>query len=82
MKLDVKAFALTCAIVWGIGVFSATWCIIVIDGPSDGATFIGSIYRGYSLTPVVFFNVRIATSRLCRCINITAADGANMWMLR
>ncbi len=52
MKLDVRAFALTCATVWGIGLFLATWWIIAIDGPSDGATFIGSLYRGYSLTPV------------------------------
>ena len=52
MKLDVRAFALTCAIVWGIGLFTATWWIILMDGPSDRATFISSLYRGYSLTPV------------------------------
>ena len=52
MKLDVKAFAIACAVFWGIGLFLATWWIIAIDGPSDRATFIGSIYRGYSLNPV------------------------------
>ncbi len=51
MKLDVKAFALTCAIVWGAGLFMATWWIIFLDGPSDGPTFLGSLYRGYSVTP-------------------------------
>ena len=52
MKLDVKAFALTCAVVWGAGLFLATWWIIAFDGPSDSATFLGSIYRGYSITAV------------------------------
>ena len=52
MKLDVKAFALTCAAVWGTGLFLATWWIIAFDGPSDSATFLGSIYRGYSITAV------------------------------
>ena len=52
MKLDVKAFALTCAIVWGAGLFMTTWWIIFLDGPSDGPTFLGSLYRGYSVTPV------------------------------
>ncbi len=30
----------------------ATWWIIALDGSSDGATFIGSLYRGYSITPL------------------------------
>ncbi len=55
MKLNVKAFALTCAIVWGAALFMATWWIILIDGASDGPTFIGSLYRGYSVTPVGSF---------------------------
>ena len=52
MKLDVTAFAVSCAFVWGFGVLLATWWIIALDGPSDQATFLGSIYRGYSITPV------------------------------
>ena len=51
MKLNVKAFAVTCALIWGLGLFFITWWIILIDGPSDNITFIGRIYRGYSLTP-------------------------------
>ncbi|MFH1965957.1 MAG: bacteriophage holin [Acidobacteriota bacterium] len=51
MKLNVKAFAVTCALIWGLGLFFITWWIILLDGPSDNATFIGRIYRGYSLTP-------------------------------
>ncbi len=52
MKLDVRAFAVSCAFVWGFGVLLATWWIIAYDGPSDQATFLGSIYRGYTITPV------------------------------
>ncbi|MCK5795327.1 MAG: bacteriophage holin [Anaerolineales bacterium] len=51
MKLNVKAFAVTCALVWGFGLLLITWWIILLDGPSDTIPFIGRIYRGYSLTP-------------------------------
>ena len=51
MRLDVRAFAITCAIVWGLAVLILTWWIIAFDGPSDRATFLGSIYRGYTITP-------------------------------
>ena len=52
MKLDVKAFALTYAIVWGGGLFLATWWIIALDGSSDAPTVLSSLYRGYSISPV------------------------------
>ena len=49
MKLDVKAFAITCGLLLGLGLFLVTWWIILFDGPSDRTTFIGQIYRGYGL---------------------------------
>ena len=52
MKLDVRAFALTCSLVWGLGLFVLTWWIIAFDGASTDPTFIGSIYRGYTITPM------------------------------
>lgn len=52
MRLDVKAFAITCGLLMGLGLFLATWWIIVLDGPSDRMTFIGQIYRGYGLNAV------------------------------
>jgi len=55
MKLNIKAFALTCGLVWGIALFLLTWWIIVLDGASGEATFIGSLYRGYSITPAGSF---------------------------
>jgi hypothetical protein len=52
MKLNVKAFALTCALVWGLGLFLLTWWIIAFDGPTGEVTLIGRLYRGYSVTPI------------------------------
>ena len=51
MKLNVRAFALTCGLVWGIGLFIFTWWIIAFDGATGEVTFIGRIYRGYSISP-------------------------------
>lgn len=55
MKLNVKAFALTCGLVWGFGLFCLTWWIIAFEGASPDPTFVGRIYRGYSLTPAGSF---------------------------
>ncbi|KPJ61587.1 MAG: hypothetical protein AMJ46_00315 [Latescibacteria bacterium DG_63] len=52
MKLNIRAFALTCGLLWGIGLFGFTWWIIAFDGATGDITFIGRIYRGYSITPI------------------------------
>jgi len=52
MKLDVRAFALSCALVWGAGLFLMTWWIIAFDGATAEVTLIGKVYRGYSITPL------------------------------
>lgn len=52
MKLSVKAFAFTCGLVWGIGLFALTWWIIAFDGATGEITFIGRLYRGYSISTV------------------------------
>jgi hypothetical protein len=52
MKLNVRAFTLTCALVWGIGLFLITWWIILFDGATGDVTFIGMVYRGYSISPI------------------------------
>ena len=51
MKLNIKAFALTCGIIWGLGLFLLTWWIIAFDG-SGGSTIIARLYRGYTITPI------------------------------
>lgn len=50
MRLDVKAFALTCAVVWGLGVPLLTWWVMAFEGASTDPTWLGHIYRGYNLT--------------------------------
>lgn len=52
MKLNVKAFALTCGVVWGLGLFLLTWWIILFDGATGEITTIGRIYRGFNISPV------------------------------
>ncbi len=34
MKLNVKAFAAACALIWGVGLYLMTWWIILFDGAS------------------------------------------------
>jgi len=50
MKLNVKAFALTCGLIFGFGLFFLTWWIIAFDGATGEVTFIGRLYRGYSIS--------------------------------
>lgn len=52
MKLNIKAFALTCGIIWGIGLFILTWVIIAFEGITGDPTFIGLAYRGYNVSPL------------------------------
>ena len=52
MHLNVKAFALSCGLIWGLGLFILTWWIIAFDGVTGQVTFIGQIYRGYSVSPL------------------------------
>jgi len=55
MRLNVKAFALTCGLLWGLGLFIITWWIIAFDGATGEVTFIGRVYRGYNLSPTGSF---------------------------
>ena len=52
MKLNVKAFALTSALIWGIGLFLLTWWVILFEGTTREITLIGHIYRGYRISPL------------------------------
>jgi len=52
MKLNVKAFALTCGLVWGVAIFLLTWWIIAFEGATGEATLIGLLYRGYNISPI------------------------------
>ena len=52
MRLNVKAFALSCGLLWGVGLFLMTWWMILFDGPTGEVTFLGRLYRGYSISPL------------------------------
>ena len=52
MKLDIKALALACSILWGSVVFLVTCWVIILDGASGDPTWLGQIYRGYSISAV------------------------------
>ena len=52
MKLNIKSFALTCGIVWGLGLFFLTWWFIAFDGATGEPTLIGKLYRGYTVSPI------------------------------
>jgi len=52
MKLNIKAFALTCGILWGLGLFLLTWWIIAFDGTTGEPTLVGKLYRGYTISPI------------------------------
>ncbi len=51
MKLNIKSWALTCGMVWGMMVFTLTWWIIAFDGISSDPVFLSRLYRGYAITP-------------------------------
>jgi len=50
MKLNVKSFALTCGILFGIGFMLATWWLIVWDTPGDIMKKFASFFIGYTFT--------------------------------
>ena len=50
MKLDIKAFGLTCGLIWGLGLCVLTWWIIAFEGQTGEVTIIGQVYRGYSIS--------------------------------
>lgn len=52
MNLNIKACALSFAILWGLGLFLMTWWIIAFDGTSTETTLLSRCYRGYSFTAI------------------------------
>jgi len=52
MRLNVKAFAVTCGLFWGFALLFITWWIILLDGPSHDKLCIGHVYRGYEVSVI------------------------------
>jgi len=51
MKLNIKAFALACGLIWGFGLFFLTWWVIFFQGATGEPTVVGLVYRGYNISP-------------------------------
>ena len=51
MRLNVKAFALACGLIWGFGLFLLTWWVIAFEGTTHDLMVIGHLYRGYDVSP-------------------------------
>lgn len=52
MKLNIKAFALACGILCGVGLFLLTWWLIVTGGSTGEKTLIGRVYLGFCISPL------------------------------
>jgi len=52
MKLNVKALALACGILWGAAVFLAAWWIMLTGDTMGAPTLLERIYLGYAFTPL------------------------------
>ena len=50
MKLNVRAFGLTCGLIWGFGLLFITWWIMLFEGATGEITLIGQVYRGYCIS--------------------------------
>ncbi|HXH61227.1 MAG TPA: bacteriophage holin [Fimbriimonadaceae bacterium] len=46
----MKAFALACGLIWGLGLFALTWWMIAFEGQTGDRTLIGILYRGYNVS--------------------------------
>jgi len=85
MKLDVKAFALTMGILWGLGIFLFAWWVIIFEGITGETTLIGYAYRGFTISPMGsviglvwgFFDGLIGGAIFAWLYNRLAGGGAN-----
>ena len=50
MKLNIKAFGLTCGILWGLAVLLSTYWIIVTGSPGNTLALLQKFYFGYSVS--------------------------------
>lgn len=50
MRLNIRAFALSCGLIWGFGLFVLTWWVMLFEGATHDLLFFGHLYRGYSVS--------------------------------
>ena len=52
MKLNIKAFALTCELIWGLGLFCLAWWLIILENGNPAPCLLNRMYPGYTMTPI------------------------------
>jgi hypothetical protein len=52
MKMNIKAFGLTCGLIWGFGVFFMTWWVMYFEGTTHDPMVLGHFYLGYDISPL------------------------------
>lgn len=52
MKLNIKAFALACGILWSAGLLFLTWWLIMLEGSEPAECLLNRMYPGYTMTPI------------------------------
>jgi hypothetical protein len=55
MELSVKAFAVTCGLVWGLGILVLAWWVNLWEGTGGAVPLLALAYRGFTFTPVGSF---------------------------
>lgn len=50
MRLNIAAFAITTALIWGFGLFIMVWWVIAVEGVTHDPEVMGSVYVSYGLT--------------------------------
>ena len=52
MKLNVKAFALACGLLWGFGLLFLAWWLMWLEEGTPAPCLLNRMYPGYHFTPV------------------------------
>ena len=52
MKLNIPAFAVAFGLWWGVGLFIATWWLMIVGYAPVEPTIIEGVYPGFGFTPV------------------------------
>lgn len=50
MKLNLRAFGLTCGILWGLAVFLSTYWLLITGSPGSTMALLHKFYFGYSVS--------------------------------
>lgn len=52
MRFNIRAFALSCALLWSLSVFFMTWWLILFHYQGQEMQLLGEFYRGFAVSPL------------------------------